>query len=143
MEEEIWKIWKITKSNNGGLWEVSNFGRVRRNGKITKQGWGIHRVVAELFIPNPDNKPCVDHIDTNINNNRVDNLRWVTYIENNNNPLTKIHQCEAQQKRDPSTRKGPKGQTPWNKGLSTPLETRKKQSEVRKRYLKNKYINLD
>lgn len=42
----------------------------------------IHRVVAEAFIPNPDNKPEVDHIDGNKHNNNADNLRWVTRSEN-------------------------------------------------------------
>ena len=51
----------------------------------------VHRLVAEAFIPNPDNKPNVDHIDTDPNNNCVDNLRWVTQHENAMNPLTRIH----------------------------------------------------
>ena len=45
-------------------------------------------MVAEAFIPNPENKPQVDHIDTNIKNNIVTNLRWATAYENSNNPLT-------------------------------------------------------
>ena len=48
----------------------------------------VHRLVALAFIPNPDNKPEVDHIDTNYLNNRADNLRWVTKKENANNLLT-------------------------------------------------------
>ena len=49
----------------------------------------LHRLVAAAFIPNPDNKPCVDHIDGDRTNNHADNLRWVTCLENNNNPITK------------------------------------------------------
>lgn len=54
----------------------------------TKKNYYRHRLVAEAFIPNPDNKPCVDHIDGNPNNNALDNLRWVTASENQNNPIT-------------------------------------------------------
>ena len=52
------------------------------------QDWLIHRLVATLFIPNPDNKPQVDHIDGNKANNAVSNLRWVTAMENYHNPNT-------------------------------------------------------
>ena len=42
----------------------------------------ISRLVAEAFIPNPLNKPCVNHLDNDATNNQVDNLEWVIHSEN-------------------------------------------------------------
>lgn len=51
----------------------------------------IHLLLARAFIPNPENKGYVDHINTDINDFRLENLRWVTAKENSNNPLTLQH----------------------------------------------------
>ena len=70
-----------------------------RNGKQDTRL--LHRLIAEHFIPNPDNKPFIDHINTDRTDNTVclnddgsvnyekTNLRWVTPKENNNNPITR------------------------------------------------------
>lgn len=62
--------------SNGGYYCVG----LRKDGQ-TKMKY-IHRLVAEAFIPNPGNKPEVNHIDHNNHNNRADNLEWVTHTEN-------------------------------------------------------------
>ena len=61
-----------------------NKGYCRVTLKKDKKGphFFIHRLVANAFIPNPDNKPCVNHIDENGLNNHVSNLEWVTSAEN-------------------------------------------------------------
>ena len=97
--QEIWK--KIDGFIN---YQVSNFGRIKSVNKILKpyqnkkNGYmythlsqngctkviRIHRLVANAFIPNLENKPYINHIDGNKENNCVDNLEWCTQKENVN-----------------------------------------------------------
>lgn len=59
----------------------------------------VHKLVAESFIPNGDNKPFIDHINNIKTDNRVENLRWVTHKENMRNPLTRKRFSESAKKR--------------------------------------------
>ena len=104
--EEIWK----DIEGYEGLYQVSNMGNVRslnyhNEGKAQilrpqfdcagyrqvslykdrkKKSHKIHRLVAQAFIPNPDELPCINHIDEDKINNRVDNLEWCDHAYNNN-----------------------------------------------------------
>ena len=99
---EQYKVFKTTQQT---IWEVSNHGNIKKNGKpyasyfsggnggaggrypaltINEPHSGfIHRIVASEFIDNPENKRTVNHKDGNKCNNHVDNLEWATYAENN------------------------------------------------------------
>lgn len=99
--EEIWKDIKDYE----GLYQVSSFGRVKSfytnrilKGSKHPQGYltvtlckdstkytkKIHRLVAQAFIPNPEHKSEINHIDEDKTNNSVNNLEWSTRKENIN-----------------------------------------------------------
>ena len=69
--------WTFGNSRNDGL----PYKKIKWNYKP----YYVHRLVAETFIDNPFQKPTVDHIDRNVSNNAVWNLRWATYKEQNTN----------------------------------------------------------
>jgi hypothetical protein len=76
----------LSKSDNNKFYLPYQQVVLYENGKQkTKM---IHRLVAENFISNPDNKPQVHHIDNDVTNNKVDNLEWVTPSENVNHTLS-------------------------------------------------------
>lgn len=94
--EELYEVscqGKIRNKNNGRLlngWTIKK-GYIQVALRKNKKSYFmlVHRIVAEAFIPNPDRKEFVDHINTITSDNRVENLRWCNYTENNNNPTTR------------------------------------------------------
>lgn len=94
------ELWKDVKGYEG-LYQVSNFGRIRRDGRVLKtppdsNGYCItvlckdgihhctkvHQLVAEAFVPKADGDTEINHIDECKTNNRADNLEWCTRLKN-------------------------------------------------------------
>lgn len=103
-EEDIMELWeKILIDGKETNYSVSSLGKIRNDitnkilsqrtqqgykhvtlslGNGKQKGCRVHRLVAIAFIPNPKNKPFVNHIDCDRSNNNVKNLEWVTPKEN-------------------------------------------------------------
>ena len=65
--------------------ESNGYMRVGLSKDGKKKNFLVHRLLALAFIPNPLNKPCIDHINRITDDNRIENLRWATVSENNQN----------------------------------------------------------
>lgn len=93
---------------------------------LTKDGIetnkSVHRLVAEAFIPNPNNYPIINHKDENTRNNNVENLEWCDYQYNNTYNDRHI-------KAAPKISESRKGIPPPNKGKHLSDETKKKLSD--------------
>lgn len=78
VKNDITGVIKKTHINKANGYVIVDLWYNNKSHKIT-----IHRLLAEAFIPNPENKPCVDHKDGNRQNNALSNLRWATFSDNN------------------------------------------------------------
>ena len=66
----------ITRLKRDGYYDVG----LRKNG--IRKYFKVHRLLAIVYIPNPNNYPCVNHIDCNKQNNNLNNLEWCTNMYN-------------------------------------------------------------
>ena len=90
---QVSNMGRVRKVNDGGFPvkvlkpspDTKGYCRVH----IGKRCIKIHRLIAEMFVPNPHNKPMIDHINGDRGDNRAENLAWVTQEENANNPITR------------------------------------------------------
>jgi hypothetical protein len=73
---------KFTKTKITSHKDKNGYYRIRLVNEHGRKSVFIHRLLAMTFIPNPENKPCVNHIDCNKSNNDLSNLEWVTQQEN-------------------------------------------------------------
>lgn len=73
--------------DHGGYRRVA-LRRKREDGSYEQKQHLVHRLLAQAFLPNPDNLPEIDHKDGNRANNAISNLRWCTQKQNVNNPVT-------------------------------------------------------
>lgn len=88
-ENEYWisdygRLWSIKKQRFLKAYKLDNWGHVGfslcKNGVVYKKY--VHRIMAEAFVPNPNNYPIVRHIDDDPSNNIIDNLAWGTNKDN-------------------------------------------------------------
>jgi hypothetical protein len=105
-----------------------------RDGNQKKNNYLIHRLIAITYIPNPDNKPFIDHINRIRTDNRIENLRWVTSCENNQNmPINNTdHNIYYSKNRDTYRVRIERNNTTHNKYFKTKQEA----IDYRDNYLK-------